>query len=71
MPVPEFKDPLYLLLLAPLAGAAFLYFRVFFSRHDRSLAVSSSRIVERRVSFRTRTYRYLPLLRVLSAALLI
>lgn len=67
----EFMDPAFLLLMIPLAAAALWYFITVRRRHDGALAVSSAMLLERRRSFRTRTYRYLPVLRILAVFFLI
>ncbi len=66
-----FKYPFFLLLLVPLA--CYWYFFIFKSRPGVSsaVAVSSSEIVKRRESLRTKTYPYIPYLRIASLFLLI
>ncbi|HOP64899.1 MAG TPA: VWA domain-containing protein [Spirochaetota bacterium] len=67
----EFRFPLFLLLLIPyvLIIAYYIYGKI--GRRRASIPVSSSSIIKRRESFRTRTYPYLDYLRFLSLLLLI
>jgi len=67
----EFKNPMMLLLLIPFAAMIFwyLYGRIYNS--GSAIALSSEKIVNRRKSFRSATYRYLPVLRFLVIFLLI
>ncbi len=67
----EFKNPLVLLLLVPYAAmtAWYLYRRLF--NRESAFAASSERVLKRRESFRSLTYRFLPVLRFLAVLLLI
>jgi len=67
----EFKHPYALLLLVPYALMIFwyLYGRVY--GHDSVIAVSSEKIIDKRKTFRVRTYRYVPALRFLAILFLI
>ncbi len=67
----DFKEPYWLLLIVPWAAASawYVFGRVY--RREAAIAVSSRSIVTKRRSFRERTYRYLPILRALSALFLI
>ncbi len=67
----EFKDPLFLLLLIPYFIVLFIYIKKKFFNRTSAIAVSSQSIVKKRITFRTRTYRYLPVLRFLSILFLI
>jgi Ca-activated chloride channel family protein len=62
----EFKDPYFLLLLIPYAAMIFWY--IFRKVYDRETAfgVSSEKLVKRRESFRSSTYRFLPILTFLA-----
>ena len=71
MPGPDFKDPLYLLLLIPFAAAAAWYVYRRIGERGAAIAVSSTMVVEPRGSIRVATYRYLPVLRFASVFLLI
>lgn len=66
-----FKYPLFLMLLVPLF--VYLYFYIFRGTGKRTAAitVSSSEIVSRRTSLRTKTYPYVPYMRFVSLFLLI
>ncbi|MBN1533118.1 MAG: VWA domain-containing protein [Spirochaetes bacterium] len=67
----EFKNPLFLLLLVPYAAMAawYLYGRLF--NRESAFAASSERVLKRRDSFRSLTYRFLPILRFAAILLLI
>lgn len=67
----DFKNPLMLLLLLPWAGACAWYFYRRLHLRGAAIAVSSKRIVTRRRSLRERTYRYLPVVRMLAVFFLI
>jgi len=67
----DFKDPLFLLLLIPLAAAAALYLRLRMGERGAAIALSSVRLAGHRPSIRTAAYPYLPLLRFASVFLLI
>lgn len=67
----EFRFPWFLLLLVPYAGLIAWYFYGKVYRKRAALPVSSSAIVKKRESFRTRTYNYLDYLRFASLLLLI
>ncbi len=66
----EFKDPLYLLLLLPLAAyiAAFYYLRGGVSS---SAPLSSSELIRSRKTLRTKLYPHLYVLRFITASLLV
>ncbi len=67
----DFKHPYFLLLLIPWAAACAWY--IFGKRYqfESAIAVSSKKVVAQRRSFRERTYRFLPALRMLAVLLLI
>lgn len=67
----DFKNPLWLALLLPWAAACAWYVYGSVYRREAAIAVSSKRIVTRRSSVRERTYRYLPVLRMLAVFFLI
>jgi len=67
----EFKDPQYLFLLIPyFIFLAWFLFRKLYNR-ESAIAVPSKEIINIKKSFRTRTYRFLPIFRFLSIFLLI
>jgi len=67
----EFKNPLFLFLLIPYFAMVFWYiFNKVYNR-DSAIAISSENVINRRVSFRARTYRLLPVLRFIAVLLLI
>ncbi|MCX7678891.1 MAG: VWA domain-containing protein, partial [Spirochaetes bacterium] len=67
----DFKNQYFLLLLIPWAGVCAWY--IFGKRFqcESAIAVSSKKIVFQRSSFRERTYRFLPALRMIAVLLLI
>ncbi len=67
----EFKDPLYLVLLAPYAAmvAWYLWRRIY--DRESVIGLSSARLFPRRQSVRALTYRFLPALRFAAILLLI
>jgi Ca-activated chloride channel family protein len=67
----EFKSPFMLILLVPWSFMLFWYrYRKIYTR-GAAVAVSSSRIIRRRTTLRSSTYRFLPGLRFVSLLLLI
>ncbi len=68
---PDFKDPLYLLLLIPFAATVAWYIYRRIGGRRAAIAVSSAMVVERRGSIRVTTYPYLPVLRFAAVFLLI
>lgn len=67
----DFKNPYFLLLLIPWAAACAWYVVGKYYQSESAIAVSSKKVVAQRRSFRERTYRFLPALRMLSVLLLI
>ncbi len=68
---PDFKDPLYLLLLIPFAAMVVWYVYRRIGERGAAIAVSSSMVVGLRGSIRVATYRFLPVLRFASIFVLI
>jgi Ca-activated chloride channel family protein len=66
-----FQHPWALLLLVPVAIAAAYYAYGKLYRRGAAIAVSSEKVVGRNSSFRVATYRYLPVLRLVAAILLV
>ena len=66
-----FKYPPALLLLIPYAAAVFIFFWMKISSRSAAISVSSKAILRAATTVKTRTYPYLPLLRLLSILLLI
>jgi len=66
-----FKYPLFLLLLIPLLLYIFFYIYRGAGRRSSAVAVSSSDVIKRRESFKTKTYPYLIYPRLVSIFLLI
>lgn len=71
MPGIEFKNPFFLLLLLPLAGAVSWYFYAKLHRRGAAISLSSGNVIKKRESIRVRTYRYLPALRLLAVFFLV
>ncbi|HQO01128.1 MAG TPA: VWA domain-containing protein [Spirochaetota bacterium] len=67
----DFKNPEFLFLLLPFAGAVFWYVYSRLYLKGAAIAVPSEAIVSGQRSFRVKTYRYLPVLRFLSVFVLI
>lgn len=67
----DFKNPYFLLLLIPWGVACAWYILGKRYQRESAIAVSSKKVVAQRRSFRERTYRYIPALRMLSILLLI
>lgn len=67
----DFKNPEFLFLLIPFAGAVFWYVYSRLYLKGAAIAVPSEAIVSGERSFRVRTYRYLPALRFLAVLFLI
>ncbi len=67
----EFKSPMYLLLLILPAAAMFAYVFLKIYNKEISIKISSVRTVKKRATLRGATYKYLPVLRVLSVVFLI
>ncbi|MBN1501676.1 MAG: VWA domain-containing protein [Spirochaetes bacterium] len=67
----EFKYPVYLFLLLLPAAAAFvyIYFKIF--NRETSIKISSVKTVKSRSTLRGATYKFLPLIRLVSAVLVI
>ncbi len=67
----EFKNPWALLLLVPYALMVFVFLRKRIFTGGVLMAASSKELMKPRRTFRTATYRYLPVLRLLAIFLLI
>lgn len=67
----EFKNPYFLLFLIPYVIFIVLYFVFKVGKRETSIPLSSSKIVKRTKSFKTITYPFLPILRMLSILFLI
>jgi Ca-activated chloride channel homolog len=59
----EFKEPLMLLLLLPLAVFTFFYWKKKWNKRESAVPVSSARLVKGKRNMRTVLYPYLPVLR--------
>jgi Ca-activated chloride channel family protein len=67
----DFKNPYFLLLLIPWAAGCVWYIVGKRYKLESAISVSSKKVVTRRRSFREQTYRFLPVLRMLSVFFLI
>ncbi len=69
--VPDFKNPLFLLLLIPLAAACAWYYWNGMTGRESGVGVSSISVISAKQSWRSRTYPFLSVLRVLVLVLLV
>ncbi len=67
----EFRNPYVLLLLIPYGLMVCMYLRKKIFLKDSAIALSSEGIIRKNATFRTVTYRFMPLLRFISILLLI
>ncbi len=60
-----------MLLLIPFVVIIFVYYYKKLDKQDSVIAISSEKVIPKRISIRVKTYKYLPLLRIISILLLI